>query len=163
MLKNKYVIIGVFLAFVACSKHSFFTRYKSIENNKWPLDKPVDFKVTIADSLAAYNLFINIRNTNQYPYSNLFLVVTQTYKNTIIQIDTLEYQMADASGHWLGSGFTSVKENKLIYKKDYIFTKKGLYNFSIAHAVRKNGQVVGDKYLPGISDVGLQIENTKTN
>ena len=71
--------------------------------------------------------------------------------------------MADTSGHWLGTGFTSVKENKLIYKTGYSFPKKGRYSFSIVHAVRKNGQVLGDKYLEGISDVGLQIENTKNN
>jgi len=163
MLKNKYCLIGVFLVFLSCSKQPFFTRYKNIENDKWAIDKSVDFNVAVVDSLASYNLFINIRNTNQYPYSNLFLVVTETYKNTILQIDTLEYQMADASGRWLGSGFTSVKENKLIYKTDFAFPKKGEYSFSIIHAVRKNGQIFGDKYLQGISDVGLQIENTQNN
>ncbi len=155
--------MGVFLVFISCSKQPFFTRYKNIENNKWAIDKSVDFNIAVADTLTSYNIFINIRNTNQYPYSNLFLVVTETFKNTILQIDTLEYQMADASGHWLGTGFTSVKENKLIYKTDYTFPKKGDYSFSIVHAVRKNGHILGDKYLEGISDVGLQIENTKSN
>lgn len=163
MLKNKYYLIGVFLVFISCSKQPFFTRYKNIENDKWAINKSVDFNVAVADTIASYNIFINIRNTNQYPYSNLFLVVTETYNNTILQIDTLEYQMADASGRWLGTGFTSVKENKLIYKTDYTFPKNGDYTFSIVHAVRKNGQVLGDKYLHGISDVGLQIENTKNN
>jgi len=161
MQKGKIGLIGLFFFLLACSTPPFFTRYKNIENDKWAIDKSVDFNVAVADSLASYNLFINIRNTNQYPYSNLFLVVTERYQNTILQIDTLEYQMADASGRWLGTGFTSVKENKLIYKTDYTFPKKGAYSFSIVHAVRKTGQIFGDKYLQGISDVGLQIESKK--
>ena len=160
MLKNNYYLIGAFLVFIACSNPPFFTRYKNIENNKWAIDKPVDFNVAVTDTLSPFNLFINIRNTNQYPYSTLFLVVTERYQNTILQIDTLEYEMADAKGHWLGSGFTSVKENKLIYKTNYLFPKKGNYSFSIVHAVRKNGQIFGDTFLQGISDVGLLIENT---
>ena len=150
--------MGVFLVLIACSKQPFFSQYQNIDNNKWDIDKPLTFNVPVNDSLSVFNLFVNIRNTNQYPYSNLFLIVTEKFENTITQIDTLEYDMADAHGKWLGSGFTSVKENKLIYKTGYKFSKKGNYSFSIAHAVRKNGQVFGDKYLNGISDVGLQIE-----
>jgi len=161
MPRGKSYLIGVFLLLIACSKPPFYSRYKNVENNKWALKQSLAFNVAIADSVSPYNLYINIRNTNQYPYSNIFLVVTEKYKNTIIQIDTLEYDMADASGHWLGTGFSSVKESKLIYKTNYIFPKKGTYTFSIVHAVRKNGQIFGDAYLQGISDVGLSIENIK--
>ncbi len=161
MLKDKSYLIGVFLLIFACSKPPFYSRYKNIENNKWALKQSLAFNVAIADSVSRYNLYINIRNTNQYPYSNLFLVVTEKYKNTIIQIDTLEYDMADASGRWLGTGFTSVKESKLIYKTNYIFPKKGAYTFNIVHAVRKNGHLYGDAYLQGISDVGLSVEYVK--
>jgi len=163
MLKNKFRFIIVLLLFISCSKPPFFTRYKNIDNNTWAIDKSIDFNIAVTDTLSAYNIFINIRNTDQYPYSNLFLVVTETYQNTILQIDTLEYEMADARGHWLGSGYSSVKENKLIYKTNYTFPKKGQYSFNIVHAVRKNGRVFGDEFLKGISDVGLQIENTKSN
>ncbi|MCF6212984.1 MAG: gliding motility lipoprotein GldH [Flavobacteriaceae bacterium] len=156
---GRWSFIGVLLLFFSCSKEAFFSKYQNIENNKWGLATPVKFSVNITDTLRPRAVFINIRNTNQYAYRNLFLVVTQSFNNTITQIDTLEYEMADVTGKWLGTGFTDVKENKLILKTNYVFSKKGTYTFSIVHAVRKNGHVYGDDYLEGISDVGLSIEN----
>ncbi|NQW37234.1 MAG: gliding motility lipoprotein GldH [Flavobacteriales bacterium] len=158
-MQSKWYLIGVFLMFFSCSKQTFFSQYQNIENNKWALNAPVNFSVSVTDTITPRVVFINIRNTNQYAYSNLFLVVTASFNNTITQIDTLEYEMADVTGRWLGSGFTDVKENKLIFKTNYVFSKKGIYNFNIAQAVRKNGNVLGDAYLEGISDVGLSIEN----
>ena len=160
-MQGKWCLIAVFLLILSCSKPSFFSKYQNIENNEWGLDQSIDFSVNITDTLALYHVFINIRNTNQYAYSNLFLIVTESFNNTITQIDTLEYEMADASGKWLGSGFTDVKENKLVYKTNYTFSKKGKYTFSIVHAVRKSGNIFGDILLEGITDVGLSIEPIK--
>jgi len=160
-MQGKWFLAIVFLVFVSCSKPTFFSKYQNIEENKWALNQPVDFSIYIADTLTSHHVFINIRNTNQYAYSNLFLIVTESFNNTITQIDTLEYVMADASGKWLGSGFTGIKENMLVYKTNHIFSKKGTYNFNISHAVRKNGNILGDKFLEGITDVGLSIETIK--
>ena len=67
--------------------------------------------------------------------------------------------MTDASGKWLGSGFSDIKENKLFYKENVVFNKKGNYNFTIQHATRGINDVKGVKPLQGITDVGLSIEN----
>lgn len=158
-MQSKYFLTGFVLLLLACSKPIFYNKYKNIDNNKWSINNPVVFKVVVKDSITTYNIFLNIRNNNKYPYSNIFLVVTTYFENTISEIDTLEYKMADASGRWLGTGFTDVKENKLIFKTNYKFPKKGSYKFSIVHANRKNGNLNGDKFLVGITDVGLSIEN----
>jgi len=38
------------------------------------------------------------------------------------------------------------------------FRESGTYNFSIKHAVRKNGSITGDQQLEGITEVGLRVE-----
>jgi len=161
-MQNRWILLGLVLLF-SCQKPNIYDKYYSINNNKWDINKPIDFKVDIKDSLTNYNLFVNIRNNNQYPYSNLFLVVSTYFDNTISEIDTLEYQMANPEGQWLGTGFTDVKENKLIFKINYKFPKKGNYKFSVVHANRKNGDLTSDKFLKGITDVGLSIENYNNN
>jgi len=160
-MQIRWIFLSLILLIISCSKPRFFNKYKALNNNKWAINKPVDFSVDIKDSLAAYNIFINIRNNNQYSYSNLFLVVSTYFNNTISEIDTLEYEMANASGKWLGTGFTDVKENKLIFKINYKFPKTGNYRYSIVHADRKNGNLKGDKFLKGITDVGMSIEYYK--
>jgi len=66
--------------------------------------------------------------------------------------------MANADGTWLGKGYGSIKENKLWYKENINFPVTGVYTVRIEHAMRKNGTVDGIVELPGIIDVGVEIE-----
>ena len=121
--------------------------------------------MTPPDSINPYNLFINLRNTNDYKYSNLFLIVEMDYPNGKTVKDTLEYKMADPNGKLLGTGFTDVKENKLWYKgykEPFVFNEMGEYGIKIQQAMRQNGQVDGIDNLEGITDVGFRVEQTKT-
>lgn len=114
-----------------------------------------------SDTINKKNVFINIRNTTDYPFSSLFLIAKiETPKKEQI-IDTLEYKMADNYGNWLGSGISDLKENKLIYKQNYLFTKSGNYKFTIQQATRSSNDIDGNMPLIGISDVGLSIEKIK--
>ncbi len=160
-MQSKFVLITIVILLFSCARPTIYNKYKNLNGNRWAINKPVNFKFNSKDSLNAYNIFINIRNNNQYPYSNIFLVVSTYFNNTISEIDTLEYEMADASGKWLGTGFGDVKENKLVFKINYKFPRKGNYKYSIIHADRKNGSLKGDEFLKGITDVGLSIEKNK--
>lgn len=160
MQSNWYFLV-IALGILSCSKPSFFNKYESLDNDKWSLNQTINFNVDVTDTITPVSIFINIRNTNQYPYSNLFLIVKSYHDHTIYQIDTLEYEMSDASGRWLGTGFAEVKENKLVFKSDDVFPKKGNYRFSISHANRNTGSLKGDEFLIGITDVGMRIDYKK--
>ena len=76
-------------------------------------------------------------------------------------IDTLEYEMADSQGRWLGTGYTDIKENKLFYKQNVVFKEVGDYKFSIQQATRSIHDIEGKNPLEGITNVGLSIELVK--
>ena len=106
-------------------------------------------------------MFVNIRNNNEYPFNNLFLIVSMLQPDGVTKVDTLEYQMTNPDGSLMGEGFSDVKESKLWYKENINFPKKGKYVVSIEQAVRETGKVGGMEQLPGISEIGFRIENTK--
>ena len=58
----------------------------------------------------------------------------------------------------MGEGIGSIKENKLWFKENIRFTEEGNYNITITQAVRNIGEVDGVSQLPGITDVGISIE-----
>jgi len=150
---------------VSCDSNRVFDQYKSVPN-KWHKDSIISFKLTPPDSIRNYNLFVNLRNTNNYKYNNLFLIVEMVYPHGKTIKDTLEYRMADPTGKLLGTGLTDVKENKLWYKGNeskFIFDEAGEYIVNIQHAMRENGKVNGVTELEGITDVGFRIENTNNN
>jgi gliding motility-associated lipoprotein GldH len=146
------------LLFIACGKGPVYSEFQALDDGSWKRDNIKEFKITDLEVNQDYQIYINIRNDNAYPFSNLFLIAEFEYPDGAVYIDTLEYVMANADGTWLGKGYGSIKENKLWYKENINFPVTGVYTVRIEHAMRKNGTVDGIVELPGIIDVGVEIE-----
>jgi len=159
MIKRSYLafILGSIFFCVACDDKRVFDEYTSV-SGIWDKGEKVEFTLPELDSVQSYNLFITLRNTNDYQYSNLFLISEMNFPNGKVVTDTLEYRMAEPNGEWLGTGFSDIKENKLWYKENVTFNESGTYTVQIQHAMRKNGEVEGIQGLNGITDVGFRIE-----
>ncbi len=144
--------------FFSCDKKQVFDQYKTIKGG-WHRDSIINFTFNREASKTPYNLFINIRNNNDYEFNNLFLIIKLEQPEGLIKVDTLEYLMANPDGSLLGNGFSDVKESKLWYKEKITFPKTGNYTASIQQAVRQNGKIKGVERLEGIKEIGFRIES----
>ena len=152
-------LFSVLILFFSCDSNIVVSENKSL-SGVWNKNDIVNFELPKLDSLKTYNLFVNLRNTNDYKYNNIFLIVKMAFPHGKTITDTLEYKMANPDGSWLGTGIGNVKENKLWYKENVSFTEDGTYKISISHAVRNNGNVEGVTNLEGITDIGISVEKT---
>jgi gliding motility-associated lipoprotein GldH len=161
-MQSKFQLVCIVLAFLfmSCDSNRVFDEYKSVPN-QWQKENVVEFVFTPTDTLSSYNLFINLRNTNDYKFNNLFLIAEIDFPNGKSEVDTLEYKMTKPNGEFLGTGFTDVKENKLWYKENFTFNESGTYKIKVQHAMRENGTIEGVNTLEGITDIGFRIENIK--
>ena len=147
----------------SCDSNAVFDSYKSVPN-QWHKDSVATFNFKAPDTLNQYNLYVNLRNTNAYKFSNLFLIVELDYPNGKVVKDTLEYKMAAPNGELLGAGFSDLKENKLWFKgfnEPFKFKEEGNYTVTIQHAMRNNGSVNGVENLEGITDIGFRVEQAQ--
>lgn len=149
-------LIFTIILISSCDRNRVYDEYESLRG--WHKDSLVNFELNNIDSTKVYDLFINVRNNNDYQYSNLFLITEIKFPQGKVISDTLEYEMTKPNGEWLGTGFGDVKENKLWYKENVRFDESGKYTVSIQQAMRKNGEVDGIQELEGITDVGFRIE-----
>ncbi len=156
-IRNNALLLLVVIFFFSCDKKRVFDEYKSL-GNSWDKDSVVTFNLPELDSIKKYNLFVNLRANNNYPFNNLFLIVAIERPNGFTKVDTLEYQMANPDGSLMGNGFSDIKESKLFYKEKVQF--RGKYKVHIKHVVRENGKVPGVTTLNGITEVGFRIEKT---
>lgn len=160
---NKLFFLFYFLIVMqACQSDIVYNTYQTVEDTHWKLDQEIKFTINLKDTINRYNLFINIRNNKDYEYSNLFLITQMTFPNQVKVVDTLEYEMTNSEGKFLGSGFSDLKENKLFYKENVRFKEFGKYLFTVRQAMRKRNEVVGLQ-LNGITDVGISVEKSKIN
>ncbi|MFT5250205.1 MAG: gliding motility-associated lipoprotein GldH [bacterium] len=152
-----FALSFILFLIISCESNSPFSTNKSL-SGVWNKDEVIDFDLPQLDSLKIYNLFVNLRNTNDYKYNNVFLIVAINFPHGKTVTDTLEYKMANPDGTWLGNGISNIKDNKLWYKESVSFKEKGIYTVSIKHAVRNNGTIEGVTNLEGITDIGFSVE-----
>ena len=162
-MKINIIVIILLTAFtmISCDSNGVYDEYIALPDNSWNNNNTITFRFPVKDSINRKNLFINLRNNNEYNYSNLFLITQINFPDGQIVVDTLEYDMADVTGKFLGEGFSSIKENKLFYKENIIFPNTGEYTFKVKQAMRKNGEINAIENLKGISHVGFRIEKTQ--
>ncbi len=151
----------VLLTLFSCTDGILFNKNFKMASGAWPYDEPVSFDIPVNDSINHYNLFINIRNDRDYAYSNLFVITKMHFPDKSVVIDTLEYEMTDNAGYFLGSGFSDVKENKLFYKENIRFPETGNYHFEARQAMRARNTIEPIYSLEGVRSVGLSIEKIK--
>ena len=162
---KKTNFIGLMLIavlFISCDKKQFFSEYKELDGT-WKKADTLRFTFEQKDTVNPYHLFLNVRNNNDYPFNNMYLIVTmkEPGKKPTFTVDTLEYLMAKPDGTLLGEGFSDVKESKLWYLENFRFKRAGKYNVEIVQAVRETGKVDGVSELKGITELGLRIEKIK--
>lgn len=156
-MRKTFAITSILLCLIGCSSDTLVSEMNSIPDG-WNKDEPVLFTISKLDSVTPYNLFLTVRNNNEYAYSNLFLITKLDFPNGKVVTDTLEYRMANPDGTWLGTGVGAVKESKLWFKEEIVFQEDGEYSLLVMHAMRNNGEVEGVTKLQGITDVGYSIE-----
>jgi len=136
----------------ACNKGVIYQKYITIPHSLWDMNKPVSFDVNIEDTVNYYNVFVNVRNADNYEYGNLYLFIDITSPAHITERDTLECILANpVTGRWLGNGLGDIWDNKILFKRNVRFPRKGEYNVKYTQAMRLIK-------LPMIMDVGLCIQ-----
>lgn len=148
---NLFFVIGVV---VSCSNASETVQMKSI-NGTWNKKAKQQFDFKISDAQHAKNIIFVLRNNNDYPYSNIRLIVDFTDHQSKRQaVDTLNYVLAKPNGEWIGKGFGDTKETLFQYKINYKFPHNGDYSVSLIQAMRTDN-------LKGIEDIGVKLEPAK--
>jgi gliding motility-associated lipoprotein GldH len=146
--------VAIMFFFVSsCDGGLVYEKNERIPGNKWNRFNIPVFDVEISDTLNPHNLLINLRNTGEYPNSNIFLFISATSPGGAFIRDTIELVLAEPSGKWKGRGFGSIWQNQFTYRQNIRFREEGIYRFKVEQAMR-------NEELPGITDVGLRIERS---
>ncbi|MEI7502126.1 MAG: gliding motility lipoprotein GldH, partial [Paludibacter sp.] len=114
----------------------------------------VIFDIPITDTLATYNVYVNIRNIGDYPYQNLWFFLNKKSPDSVLIKDSIECYLADNRGKWLGKGVGSIFEMPVLYQQKVHFKNAGNYQYKIVHGMR-------DTILVGINDIGMRVEKVK--
>lgn len=147
------MLMAGFLA--GCDKNRIFEEFKEIPEYKWDKKDTIGFETEIKDTNLAYNMILNVRNGENYPYRNLFLFLHTGYPDGRIAQDTLEFYFYEEAGRPLGKCSGDICNNSFLLSENVRFDQAGNYSFKFVHGMRRE-----DGILPYIMNLGLRIEKS---
>lgn len=138
----------------SCDKNRVYEKNIEVTDyiQGWKSDDVKTFDIKLDDTTVLYNLFINIRHAEVYPFSNIWLMLNTKFPNGKTNSQRIEIPLADENGNWFGDGMGDIWDYRFALSPFYI-QATGTYTISVAHDMRMDP-------LPGIMDVGIRIENT---
>ena len=150
-MRNFFFLIIFSLCICSCDPDKVYESNVKIPSAGWQRTDIASFNVEIVEIDVAYNIYVNVRNNNNYKYRDLWLFIDVDSPMGYVERDTVKIMLADHRGKWLGHGLGSKFNTRLILHENVRFPATGKYNFRYEQAMR-------DEPLIGIEDIGLRIE-----
>lgn len=122
-----------------------------LDKHNWSYTEKVRIPLSIESADIPFNLYLNLRHTSDYKYSNIFLLIHITGPDGKKITERREFKLAQPDGEWLGSGSGNLYSYQIIFKEDYKFPLKGKYMIELEQNMRDNP-------LDHITDAGIRVE-----
>ena len=103
------ILLTVSLFAASCDRNELYNESRHIDKQGWNMDDKLVFDLEANDTNSTYLCCIDIRNRNDYPYSNIYFFITTIYPDGSVAADT---------------------------NIEFHFPQKGNYQFIISHAMR---------------------------
>ena len=157
----KKYLVGFLILFAgimaSCNHNTFYHKSIALPNETWNMDSILVYEFTILDSLQFYNFYIDVRNTTDYPFQNLYFFFTMLFPDgtQFVAPDPLNCILSDSYGRWKGNGSGRIKANRLTFRlnqeEKVRFPQTGTYTILVQHAMREVD-------LKGITDFGITLQ-----
>ena len=109
----KYFLgVSLFLIVCACQHDTVYYTYNPVPVDGWKRGDTLQFCLPDTLSPGTYNLEVGVRHSDNYPYRDLWLELTQYIPCTestdswITKRDTIHLYLANEKGNWNGTGTT---------------------------------------------------------
>lgn len=144
-----YSCIAIGLS-VSCSNDAVYEKNQAIPNRSWSYEEKPRFDVHIDDNKSKYNVYINLRHSNEYDFSNIFVLLHEKGNKLLDTAYRKEISLAQLDGRWLGNSAGSLYEIQYLAKESFVFPDTGMYTFTIEQNMRETP-------LKDVVDVGIKV------
>lgn len=124
----------------------------------WNVDDTLTFTLPPNLLQAHYQLQVELRNSDDYPYKDIWLSVSNNFRDSLkFDTDTLHLYLSDATGRWINSTTAgSFFQSAFPLNKPFTLQMPShSTQVRITHIMQQNP-------LPGITDVGIKLSLTRS-
>lgn len=147
------VLLLMVITLVSCEKNRVYEKNISIGKYVWDSRVVPAFTVEISDTAQLYNIYVNIRHADLYPFQNIWLQIGTEFPDGTNTSRRYEIMLANDEGKWHGEGLGDIWDFRSLVQENAFFKTPGTYTFTLTQNMRQDP-------LPGIMAVGLRVEKT---
>jgi gliding motility-associated lipoprotein GldH len=155
-MKNGFLVVlgsSLLLFFLSsCDKARIIDENKDMPAYGWYYKNKLGFDFEIKDTNRVYNVMVNLRVGNEYPFSNLFVMLNQTSPTQKLVSERKEISIINEGGIWQGKGLGNLYDFQVPVMERMRFKEIGLYHFELEQNMRLDT-------LPHIMAAGLRVED----
>ncbi len=146
-------LLLILITFANCDRNTVFEGKKDFPERYWIFNNPATFDFEITDADQKYDLLVNVRNSAEYKYQNIYLqYYLEDESGRLISKELKNVQLFNAiTGVPLGTGLGDLYDIERPFLEDYQFQKAGKYSFRIDQFMRQDS-------LPEVLSVGFRIK-----
>ena len=150
----KVLTLALFVALLSsCDDKRVFEDNRDFAAKAWYIDSVQTFQFEVKEIDKPYNLLINIRNSENYPYYNLFqkYYLSDSSGQELKSQQTELILMDPKTGKPLGKGLGDIYSHQFELLGNFTFPHKGKYTIKLKQYMRQDP-------LPEIYSVGFRLE-----
>jgi gliding motility-associated lipoprotein GldH len=133
-----------------CDANTIVDSNLSMPARNWNYANKVKTVIEIKDTSKPVSIYFKLRHTNDYRYSNIFVLFRIKAGGQKTQTRRYEYKLAQPDGQWNGSGSGNLYTYVMPLLTNYKFPAAGKYLLEIEQNMRDNP-------LREISDAGIKV------
>lgn len=153
-MKYPFILLSfLVLSLAACGPNYLFEEEKTIQNGQWAYRDTLDFKFTVSDTTALYNLSVNFEYADSFPNQNIYVKFYTRFPNGKRLSKPLSFDFFDPIGNPAGKCSGGTCNAQIPIQQNAFFEKAGEYTITLEQFGRRDP-------LPGLQSVGLTVEKT---
>ena len=147
-------LVGIIFMLISCDSNRVYEDNIEFKDRTWKTTTPAELEFEVSDTAQSYNLYLDVRNSLDYPYARLFVNYQLVDPNgTVVKKEMLTENLFDVkTGEPNGrSGLGDVYDHQFDFLTNYSFEKTGKHKVRFEQFMRQDT-------LQGILAVGLRVE-----
>jgi len=158
LIRKFFIYLSISIVFSSCGRQPY-QKFEKVDNKIWNYTSPQPFVVEIKDP-GSYRLHVQLRYSQDYPYSNIWVGLTEKKPDNSEEKIRLNIPLFDVQGKpygsFAGKFFDRSYPDAEVDGKDLTlsFSKAGQYTLTLQHNMRIDA-------LAGISEIGIRLKGVQ--
>jgi len=144
-------VVLFILTLVSCGSRAFYEESHVVDDQIWNADDVAKFSFDIQDTLAMYNMYLDVKHHTDYPFQNLYVLLHSSFPNGRSVSEQHSLELQEKGGIWMGECNQKICELRFILRENMRFDELGPHGLSVEQYTRKTS-------LLGVKSISLVLE-----